>query len=216
MNTQGVLEIQETVFEELLCNALLHRDYLIDAPIRLFLFDDRVEIISPGVLPGGLTVENIRQGASFIRNPLLTSFATKGLLPYRGIGTGILRVVHEFPQVELVNDVDALLFRVVVKRPAPVMARPTKIRAGVGERVGEKVGERVGDDSMLFRGDFTKTQLRILRAIAGNPQISAKTLSTKIGISSRKIEDHVRKLREHGVLVREGPDYGGSWKIVRD
>ena len=38
-------------FEGLLVNALVHRDYLISAPIRLFIFDDRIGIISPGTLP---------------------------------------------------------------------------------------------------------------------------------------------------------------------
>jgi ATP-dependent DNA helicase RecG len=206
-----MLEIPDAVFEELLCNALLHRDYLIDAPIRIFLFDDRVEIVSPGVLPGGLTVENVRQGASFIRNPLLTSFATKGLLPYRGIGTGIIRVVHEFPQVELVNDVDALLFRVVVRRPAPVKSNSPKTGAGVVEGVVERVVERVVEEG----GVLYKTQQSILKAVAAKPTISAKELSAKIGISSRKVQDHLRLLKERGILVRKGADRGGSWRIVQ-
>lgn len=42
-----VPEISPVVFEELLVNALMHRDYLISAPIRLFIFDNRIEIISP-------------------------------------------------------------------------------------------------------------------------------------------------------------------------
>ncbi len=62
-------------------NALVHRDYLIDAPVRIFMFDDRVEIISPGHLPNHLTVAKIRAGNSVIRNPILVSFASKGLLP---------------------------------------------------------------------------------------------------------------------------------------
>ena len=49
--------------------------------------------------------------------PLLTSFAIKGLLPYRGLGTGIHRVLQQFPTVQFVNDTGALLFRAVVQRP---------------------------------------------------------------------------------------------------
>lgn len=43
VNSLGVPEISPVVFEEVLVNALIHRDYLISAPIRLFMFDDRVE-----------------------------------------------------------------------------------------------------------------------------------------------------------------------------
>lgn len=44
VNAPGLPEISESVFEELLVNALVHRDYLVSAPIRLFIFDNRIEI----------------------------------------------------------------------------------------------------------------------------------------------------------------------------
>jgi hypothetical protein len=82
------------VFEELLVNALIHRDYLVSAPIRLFIFDNRIEIVSPGHLPDNLTVEKIRAGNSNIRNPILVSHIAKGLLPYRGLASGIQRALE--------------------------------------------------------------------------------------------------------------------------
>ena len=86
VNAPGTPEIPPSVFEELLVNALAHRDYLVSAPIRLFIFDDRIEIVSPGHLPNNLTVAKIRTGNSNIRNPILVSYIAKGLLPYRGPG----------------------------------------------------------------------------------------------------------------------------------
>jgi ATP-dependent DNA helicase RecG len=83
-NSIGILEISKVVFEELIVNALLHRDYFISAPIRVLFFDNRIEIISPDILPNNLTVENIKYGYSNIRNPVLTSYTTK-ILPYKGI-----------------------------------------------------------------------------------------------------------------------------------
>ncbi|MCH4564982.1 putative DNA binding domain-containing protein, partial [Halomonas sp. EGI 63088] len=53
-NTLGQLEIPEDAFEELLVNALIHRDFLVSATIRLFVFADRVEIISPPLSSGPL------------------------------------------------------------------------------------------------------------------------------------------------------------------
>ena len=115
VNTTGELEIPRIVLEELLANALIHRDYFVSAPIRIFIFDDRVEIISPGHLPNNLTVANIRTGNSNIRNPILTSFATK-LLPYRGLGNGILRALREYPSIEFVDDREGNLFRAIIRR----------------------------------------------------------------------------------------------------
>jgi ATP-dependent DNA helicase RecG len=101
--------------EELLTNALIHRDYFISAPIRVFIFSDRVEIISPGHLPNNLTVENIKTGNSNIRNPILASFATK-ILPYRGLGNGVRRALKEYPDIDLLDDKASNLFKVVIKR----------------------------------------------------------------------------------------------------
>lgn len=59
VNSLGELEVPRIVFEELLTNALIHRDYFVSSTIRLLIFRDRIEIISLGHLPNNLTVEKI-------------------------------------------------------------------------------------------------------------------------------------------------------------
>lgn len=115
-NSQGQAEIPRIVWEELVANALIHRDYFISAPVRVLVFADRVEIISPGHLPNNLTIENIKAGNSNIRNPILASFAAK-LLPYRGLGSGLLRALRAWPHIELIDDRSGNLFKVIVARP---------------------------------------------------------------------------------------------------
>ena len=68
-------------------NALVHRDDLVRAPVRLFVYDNRIEIVSPGHLPNNLTVDKIPAGNSNIPNPILVSYVAKGLLPYHGVGS---------------------------------------------------------------------------------------------------------------------------------
>ena len=102
-NSQGELEVPKVALEELVVNMLLHRDYFVSAPWRVMIFDNRIELLSPGALPNNLTIENIRNGVSNIRNPLIASFATKEL-PYRGIGTGIRRALAAVPNLELESD----------------------------------------------------------------------------------------------------------------
>lgn len=116
INTLGDLEIPPIVLEELIVNALIHRNYFINAPIRLFVFDDRVEIISPGRLPNNLTIDNIKSGNSNIRNDIITSFATKEL-PYRGIGTGIRRAIKNYSDIDFVNDLEGEQFVAIIRRP---------------------------------------------------------------------------------------------------
>jgi ATP-dependent DNA helicase RecG len=116
-NSEGDLEVPVSALEEIVVNMLLHRDYFISAPWRVMLFDDRIELISPGALPNNLTIENIRNGVSVIRNPLIASFATKEL-PYRGLGTGIRRAVAAVPDLKLESDHDRNLFTVTIPRKA--------------------------------------------------------------------------------------------------
>jgi len=102
-NQNGNAKIPETVFEELLVNALIHRDYFIKDSIKLFIFDDRIEIRSPGKLPNSLTVDQIRKGVRRSRNALLASFAPD-LLNFRGVGSGIVRALKAWPSISWVND----------------------------------------------------------------------------------------------------------------
>lgn len=115
-NAQGRLEISNIALEEVLQNALVHRDYFKNSPIRLLIFDNRIEIVSPGKLPNSLTVEDIKYGNPVIRNNQLVSFSTH-TLPFSGLGSGIKRSIEEEPNIELINDVEGEQFIVKIPRP---------------------------------------------------------------------------------------------------
>ena len=114
-NQVGTLEIDEKALEEAIVNALIHRDYSKNAVIRLLIFEDRVEIISPGSLPNHLSVENILNGNSVIRNPTIVSYATK-ILPYSGIGSGIPRIIKNHSNTKLFDDKDGEQFTITLFR----------------------------------------------------------------------------------------------------
>ncbi|MDD4048618.1 MAG: ATP-binding protein, partial [Clostridia bacterium] len=114
VNSIGRPVVPKIVFEELLANAFIHRDYFISAPVRIFVFSNRIEIISPGHLPNNLTVQNIVNGNSNIRNPIIASFATR-ILPYRGLGNGIRRALKAYSDIEFIDDREGNLFKAVIK-----------------------------------------------------------------------------------------------------
>ncbi len=115
LNSLGEPEIPRIVLEELVANALVHRDYFISAPIRVFVFSNRIEIISPGHLPNNLTVANIKAGNSNTRNPVLASFAYQ-IIPYRGFGSGILRALANYPHIDFIDDREGNLFKCIIRR----------------------------------------------------------------------------------------------------
>ena len=114
-NKVGILEVPEVVLEELLQNAFVHIDLLHAAAIRVLVFNDRIEIINPGSLFGGLQIADIKLGVSRQRNPLIASFASKTMI-YRGLGSGIIRVMNENIKVDFINEESANQFKTIIWR----------------------------------------------------------------------------------------------------
>jgi len=114
-NTQGELEIPEGALTEVVANALIHRSYVKKAPVRVFVFDNRVEIHSPGLLPDGMDVEALRFGVSRPVNEMIFNHAIH-LLPYTGVGTGIMRALNLESGMTMVNDEKLEEFVVIFAR----------------------------------------------------------------------------------------------------
>ncbi|MGN1376502.1 MAG: RNA-binding domain-containing protein [Prevotella sp.] len=104
-NSIGELEIPYESLTEYVVNALVHRSLNIKSPIRIFIFDNRVEIHSPGTLPNGLTIEDIKNGTSMPRNMFLFTNANY-LLPYTGAGSGVRRALEYNPNTIFFNSVE--------------------------------------------------------------------------------------------------------------
>lgn len=103
-NSLGEMEIPYEGLTEYVVNALVHRSLNIKTPIRIFIFDDRVEIHSPGSLPNGLTIEDVKNGTSMPRNVFLFTNANY-LLPYTGAGSGVRRALEYDPDAVFSNGV---------------------------------------------------------------------------------------------------------------
>ena len=114
-NSQGELEVSTASLSEIVTNGILHRSYVIEAPLRVFIFDNRIEIHSPGLLPEGVSMESIKHGASMPRNKLLFNHGIN-LLPYTGAGSGITRALKFTPDIKFENDETLNEFIVTVER----------------------------------------------------------------------------------------------------
>ena len=114
-NSMGKLEIPYTSLVEFTVNCLVHRSLNMKAPVRIFIFDNRVEIHSPGALPNGLTIDDIKAGTSMPRNMFLFNNAIY-LLPYTGVGSGITRALDEDINVTFMNNDKAQEFVITVWR----------------------------------------------------------------------------------------------------
>lgn len=202
VNAPGRPEIPQIVFEELLVNALVHRDYFISAPIRIFIFDNRIEIISPGSLPNNLTIEKIRTGNSNIRNPILASFVAKRLLPYRGLGSGIRRALEDWPDIEFVDDREGCLFIAIIHR------------VKVHGKTNKEANKALKVQSAEVNASLNDLQTQIIGLIRLTSNISYNELSAATGKDRSTIMRNISKLKKAGLLRRVGSKKTGYWEVL--
>ena len=220
INAPGIPEISPVVFEELLVNALIHRDYLVSAAIRIFVFDNRIEIISPGHLPNNLTVDKIKEGNSNIRNPILVSYAAKGLLPYHGLGSGIHRALANWPHIEFIDDRGGCLFKSIVHRKT-LGAEFRGATASQEQRVTPKNAAVSQEKGILSSKDPAASQevsqdtaAAICGLLRQYPKMTTQRLAEALNISQRTVLRHLERLKEAGAVRRVGPTKGGRWEVL--
>ena len=162
------------------------------APIRLFIFDNRIEMISPGHLPDNLSVEKILAGNSNIRNPILISYVAKGLLPYHGLGSGIARALDAWPHIDFTDDRDGCLFTATVHR----------------KQVDEFILATSSPKSS------SKPEQRIIDIIRQDPHTTTEAMGKILDITKRAVLKQVNKLKAQHRVRRVGPARGGYWEVI--
>jgi ATP-dependent DNA helicase RecG len=92
------ISIPREAYRESIANAIIHRDFLINSTIRVLMYNDRIEITSPGKLPYGVTVDNYLNGeVSVPRNSIVAEvFHRLGII--EKLATGILRIKNEYKE----------------------------------------------------------------------------------------------------------------------
>lgn len=221
-NSLGKLEIPYGSWVEFVVNALVHRSLNWNAPIRIFIFDNRVEIHSPGILPNGLQVEDITNGTSMPRNNFLFSNAIY-LLPYTGAGTGIQRALEDGLQVEFKNDERTHEFLITIARkedldtdpdtiPDTVRANPDTTpdtKSECPNTVLDTKGEcpdTKAESPNANRPKLTSKQKDIIN-FCSIPRSSREILE-RVGVKyhNTNIKKYVTNLVDAGYLVRTIPD----------
>ena len=136
---------------------------------------------------------------SIIRNPILVSYIAKGLLPYRGLGSGIKRALEDWPEIEFTDDRDGCLFTATVHRKALI--------SSVEPEIDEETTESSPKSSQ-------KSSQKITELMQIDPAITIADLVRSVGITDRAIKKQIEKLKAQGRIRRIGPDKGGHWEVV--
>jgi ATP-dependent DNA helicase RecG len=187
---------------EIVINMLVHRDYRSSNGSIIKIYDNKIEFYNPGGLFGDLTLEELLRFnySSQTRNKLIAqAFKEIGII--EKYGSGIKRIFTICKNYGIIPP------EIIIK-PNGFKVILYKEKIKVGDKVGDRVGDKVGDR-------LTENQKKIVMWMQNNSTISAHLLSEKVGISKRKIETNIKKLKELGYIKRIGSAKGGYWEIIK-
>ena len=206
-------ELPLEAIREMIINAHCHRNLLDESCIQVAVYDDRLEVTSPGGLYNGLTYEEVMNGHSKIRNKAIANiFSQMGLVEAWGSGIKrILNAAKEYGLLEPKFQEFDNMFRVELFRDSLPMTLENKNLGETSEKHRRNIGEASEKQETV---DFNSTQLEILKLLMENNRLSAVKLAEKIGVASRNIENNIKKLKELDILVRHGSPKNGYWEVI--
>ena len=209
---QDIYELPPDSIRELIVNAVMNCSYIQNSNIQVAIYDDRLEITSPGRLPMGQTIERMKQGYSKIRNEALASaFEYMGYIEHWG--SGILRVMQEvrdagLPEPEFLGgDTD---LRINIYRNESEIVSDDGITTGLRRDSLSDDGvdeESISKTSIIASADTTvvpSQKERILDALRNNASISISDAIRILGVQERQAQRILKSLIEEGNAVKIG------------
>ena len=191
-------ELPVTGIREAIINAVIHRSYLQNSCVQVALYDDRLEVSSPGALFGDLTLEKALAGSTAVRNPRVAKvFEEMGL--YESWGTGLRRIQdscreYGLPDPEFLEIGD--MFRVNIYR-----------------LLSPKVSPKVSPKTTKGKPELTKNE--IIRLVTATPSITRQEISEALGLSIATIKTRISELQHEGRLEYVGSSKSGHWVVKK-
>ncbi len=202
-------------------NALIHRNYLeLGSEVHIDMYDDRLEIFSPGGLVDGGSIKDVDvlNMASRRRNPILADIFSR-LKYMERRGSGFKKIVSAYKEHE--GYTEGMNPSFSTPRDSFVLTLPkfsiidiegvyvsnVDDAEGSHNAGGQKGGQKGGQN------DAGKTIDTILQLIKENPSITRKVLAETVGISPSAIQKHINLLKNEGIIIRNGSDRDGYWEI---
>ena len=223
---QDVYEIPPAAIRELIINAAVHRSYLDNGNIQVAIFDNRLEITSPGKLPIGQTIAKMREGYSKVRNEALAmAFSYMHLI--ERWGTGMLRVAKMIKEaglgeLEILGGETELRFNIYRKQAAGQATKvEEKSRQDVGQatKVEEKSGQDAGQTSKMGQSAgqvLAKEETSLLDILLRNPEINVREIASKLDMSKSAVSRLMQKLKDKKIIERVGSSQKGYCKVTID
>ena len=191
---------------EAIANALIHRDYSVyreGSYIYLQIYDDRIEIISPGELYGKCKIENLGTNKMLeVRNKTIVKLLEETTDIVENRHTGIATMKEEMknmnlpePEISVSNGDFRVIFR---KEQLPE----------IDSKTTQKTTQKTAHESL------NETQLKILEILKENPSITQKQMAEIMDLTRDGIKYNICVLKDLNIIRRVGSDRKGYWEII--
>ena len=207
-------EIPPKSIREVLANAVIHRSYLEPNDIQVALYDNRLEITSPGMLLSGVNVKRMKEGYSKLRNRAIASvFAYVNII--EKWGSGIPRIMNEIREYGLQEPEFIIFendFRVNIYRKNYNTTQSTQ--GSTQNRIDTT--QDISKKEKLDVKNLTETDKTIINTIINNPEMSQKQIADNLNWTVNKVKYYMKKFKQKNILKYEGTSQNGKWEIQEE
>lgn len=193
-------DIPPRALREAIVNCYCHRDYTLSGDIKIEFYDDRVQIYSPGSLPDGLTLENIKMGMVAKRNKIVVNTLDK-IDIIENYASGVRRIFQDYADFK--------------KQPNYYISNNGIIVTLYNRNYIDKNDGQNDGQKQQLKLNMIERREKILELIVGNKKITSNNLKDILGVSKATVERDLSKLREESKLEYIGSSKNGYWLVKK-
>lgn len=223
---QDIYELPPDSIRELIVNAVMNCSYIQNSNIQVAIYDDRLEITSPGGLLPGVTIELMKEGFSKIRNrSLANAFAYMNLVEAWGSGIPkLMQAMQEYGLREPEFIDMEVAFRINLYRGQneviEVKNRDHDLNHGsndLNRELDDLNHEPVDldrDSNAPNHDPKDDLEIQLSEMIYKNPELTQKELAKALAVSTATIKRMLTKMQHEGKVIREGSNRKGKWILT--
>ncbi|PTL16790.1 transcriptional regulator [Staphylococcus gallinarum] len=178
---EELLSYPEEAIREGVVNAFVHRDYTLSSDVKIEIYDDRLTITSPGSLPDGLTIEDIRKGANAKRNPILIKALDK-MNYIENYGTGIRRILSKYKDFSMQPEFEATDNQFIITL--------------------------YNKDYVVNYLELSDSQKNILKYLSDGKEASRQEIQDALGLKKSHTSEMLSKLKKENLITSVGSGKG--------
>lgn len=215
---QDVYELPVDSVREMIANAVAHRSYLEPGNIQVAIFDDRLEVTSPGMLLNTVSIPKMTEGYSKLRNPAIASaFAYMKII--EKWGTGIPRMIREcreygLPEPKLIDfdgDFRVNMYRMTAATEDHIATQTPAQTTQTPTQTTQTPTQTIIRPSAL---ELTEDDKAILRVIHHDPRLTQKEIALELNWTVDRVKYYLNKMKKKTMIKRIGSRHKGYWELL--